>query len=115
MAAISGSNSISNASNFEVLSKDLEIYTIAGATGIHKSTRICFPKTLRAIIVRSKRGNGRYTTANDLTVVLEGAYAGAGATAAAVSKAVHTGASRGASTVTVAAVTITGDAMRKGN
>ena len=37
MAAISGSKDISNASNFEVLSKDLEIYTIAGATGIHTS------------------------------------------------------------------------------
>ena len=85
MAAISGSNSISNASNFEVLSKDLEIYTIAGATGIHtnpSNADSVFHKVLRAISSEANVVMVGTPAANDLTVVLEGAYAGAGATAA---------------------------------
>ena len=116
MAAISGSNSISNASNFEVLSKDLEIYTIAGATGIHtnpSNADSVFHKVLRAISSEANVVMVGTPAANDLTVVLEGAYAGAGATAAAaqLKAVIDTGAFSGASTVTVAAVTFSGDAI----
>ena len=86
MAAISGSKDISNASNFEVLTKDLEIYTIAGATGIHTNPSDAdsiFHKTLRAISSEANVVMVGTPAANDLTVVLEGGYAGVKGTGAA--------------------------------
>ena len=112
MAAISGSKDISNASNFEVLSKDLEIYTIAGATGIHtnpSNADSVFHKTLRAISSEANVVMVGTPAANDLTVVLEGNYAGAGATAAAQLKAVIDAAT--GTTTTVTAVTFSGDGL----
>ena len=76
MAAISGSNCISNASNFVVVSKDLEIYTIAGATGIHtnpSNADSVFHKTLRAISSEANVVMVGRPLADALPVVLEGA------------------------------------------
>ena len=113
MAAISGSNSISNASNFEVLSKDLVIFTIAGATGIHtnpSNADSIYHKTLRAISSEANVVMVGTPLADDLTVVLEGEYAGAGATAAAAQlKAVIDTAT--GTTTTVTAVSFKGDAI----
>jgi len=113
MAAISGSNSISNASNFEVLSKDLEIYTIAGATGIHtnpSNADSIYHKTLRAISSEATIVMVGTPAANDLTVVLEGVYSGAGATAGAAQlKAVIDAAT--STTTTVTKVDFSGDGL----
>ena len=113
MAAISGSNSISNASNFEVLTKDLEIYTIAGATGIHtnpSNADSIYHKTLRAISSEATIVMVGTPAANDLTVVLEGNYAGKGSTGAAAQLKAVIDAATGLTT-TVAAVTFSGDAI----
>ena len=113
MAAISGSIDISNASNFEVLSKDLEIYTIAGATGIHtnpSNADSVFHKTLRAISSEANVVMVGTPAANDLTVVLEGNYAGKGATAAAAQLKAVIDAATG-TTTTVTAVTFSGDGL----
>ena len=113
MAAISGINSISNASNFEVLTKDLEIYTIAGATGIHtnpSNADSIYHKTLRAISSEATIVMVGTPAANDLTVVVEGAYAGAGATAGAAQlKAVIDAAT--STTTTVTKVAFSGDGL----
>ena len=113
MAAISGSNSISNASNFEVLTKDLEIYTIAGATGIHtnpSNADSIYHKTLRAISSEATIVMVGTPAANDLTVVLEGVYSGAGATAGAAQlKAVIDAAT--STTTTVTKVDFSGDGL----
>jgi len=113
MAAISGSNSISNASNFEVLSKDLVIFTIAGATGIHtnpSNADSIYHKTLRAISSEATIVMVGTPAADDLTVVLEGAYAGAGSTAAAAQLKAVIDAATG-TTTTVTARTFSGDAI----
>ena len=113
MAAISGSKDISNASNFEVLSKDLEIYPIAGATGIHpnpSNADSVFHKTLRAISSEANVVMVGTPAANDLTVVLEGNYAGKGATAAAAQLKAVIDAATG-TTTTVTAVTFSGDGL----
>ena len=113
MAAISGSKDISNASNFEVLSKDLEIYTIAGATGIHTSPEAAdsvFHKTLRAISSEANVVMVGTPAANDLTVVLEGNYKGVKGTAAAAQLKAVIDAATG-TTTTVAEVTFQGDAI----
>ena len=111
MAAISGSKDISNASNFEVLSKDLEIYTIAGATGIHTNPSDAdsvFHKTLRAISSEANVVMVGTPAANDIVLGLEGGYAGAGATGAAAQLEAVADAATGING-TVAATTISGD------
>ena len=113
MAAISGSKDISNASNFEVLSKDLEIYTIAGATGIHTSPEAAdsvFHKTLRAISSEANVVMVGTPAADDLTVVLEGNYKGVKGTGAAAQLKAVIDAATGLTT-TVAEVTFSGDAI----
>lgn len=116
MAKLTGSKDKVSATGVEFLTKNITFYTITGATNIHvnpgNADSVLF-KTVQAISSEHNIVILGAAAADDITVGLEGDYAGVKGTAAAaqLKAVIDAAAFGGASTVTVTAVALSGDVL----
>mgnify|MGYP000046301923 CR=1 FL=1 len=116
MATRTGTKDKVSATGVEFLTKNITFYTITGATNIHvnpgNADSVLF-KTVQAIASENNIVILGAAAANDITVGLEGDYAVAGSTASAahLKAVIDRDVFAGASTVTVTAVSLSGDVL----
>lgn len=113
MATRTGTKDKVTATGVEFLTKNITFYTITGATGIHtnpgNADSVLF-KTVQAIASEHNIVILGAAATNNITVGLEGDYAGAGVTAAAaqLKAVIDRDVFAGVGTVTVTAVALSG-------